>query len=53
MKEIINSLSEQFKAFEIDANKAANGNKSAGIRARKATIAMEKAFKEFRKESLK
>lgn len=50
MIEKINSL---FEAFKVDAEKSINGNKSAGARARKTSLAIEKAMKEFRKESLK
>jgi len=53
MKELIEAIAKQYEAFKIDADKAARGNKAAGIRARKASLEIEKAMKLFRKESLK
>lgn len=53
MKELVDkiiNLSEEFKkdaALQIE-----NGNKAAGTRARKASLEIEKAMKQFRKESI-
>lgn len=53
MTELINQIAAAYEAFAKDANaQAANGNKAAGTRARKASLAIEKAMKEFRKASL-
>ena len=52
-----NVLVEKIAALVADFNKDANaqienGNKAAGTRARKASLEIEKAMKEFRKVSL-
>ncbi len=52
MKTILEKIQEEYKVFVSDAEKAAAGNKSAGVRARKASMELEKHFKEFRKASL-
>lgn len=53
MKELIDNLNESIASFLKDAEaQAENGNKAAGARARKSSLAIEKALKEFRKESL-
>ena len=53
MKEIIENLAKLYEAFKIDADKAAAGNKAAGVRARRASLEMEKGLKAFRKVSMK
>lgn len=53
MKELIEKIEAAFTAFKTDATaQAENGNKAAGTRARKASLEIEKAMKEFRKASL-
>lgn len=53
MKELIANIAAAYEAFAKDANaQLTNGNKAAGTRARKASLAIEKAMKEFRKASL-
>lgn len=52
MKELLDEACSLFEGFKKDAEKAANGNKAAGARARKASLAIEKKMKEFRKLSL-
>lgn len=53
MKDLIVKIQETFEAFVKDANlQVENGNKAAGTRARKASLAVEKMMKEFRKLSL-
>lgn len=42
-----------FDEFLVDSDKAKNGNKSAGVRARKKSVEITEKLKEFRKESLK
>ncbi len=53
MKELNAKIQEAFEAFVKDAQaQAENGNKAAGARARKVSLALEKMMKEFRKASL-
>ena len=53
MKELVEKLNEAFAAFTEDANlQLEKGNKAAGMRARKASLEIEKMMKEFRKVSL-
>lgn len=53
MNEILTSINETFAAFQTDATaQAEKGNKAAGQRARKASLAIEKLLKTFRKESI-
>ena len=53
MKKLTENLNQLFADFTKDAAlQAENGNKAAGTRARKASLAIEKALKEFRKKSI-
>ena len=53
MKELVEKIAALVADFNKDANEQIeNGNKSAGTRARKASLEIEKAMKEFRKVSL-
>lgn len=53
MNELLNNLNELCESFAKDAAaQVENGNKAAGARARKTSLAIEKALKEFRKASL-
>ena len=53
MKGLVANLSQLFADFSKDATaQVENGNKAAGTRARKASLAIEKALKEFRKVSI-
>lgn len=53
MKELMDKINGLVKAFTKDATaQVENGNKAAGMRARKASLELEKALKEFRKESI-
>ena len=53
MKEILESIVNEFEAFKTDAElQIEKENKAAGTRARKASLNMEKLLKEFRKASL-
>jgi hypothetical protein len=53
MKNLTDNLSQLFAEFTKDATlQVENGNKAAGTRARKTSLAIEKALKEFRKVSL-
>lgn len=52
MNEIVAKLNDLYAAFAEDAQKNLEGNKAAGLRARKASLEIEKLCKEFRKASL-
>ncbi len=53
MKELIEQIAAAYEAFKKDATaQAENGNKAAGTRARKVSLEIEKAMKQFRKASL-
>ncbi len=53
MKGIVENLNQLFAEFAKDAaSQVENGNKAAGARARKASLTIEKALKEFRKVSI-
>ena len=53
MKELVEKIAPLVADFNKDANaQIENGNKAAGTRARKASLEIEKAMKEFRKVSL-
>ncbi len=53
MKELLTKIEAAVAAFNEDANAQADkGNKAAGTRARKTSLEIEKAMKEFRKVSL-
>ena len=53
MKNLVESLAQQFDAFVKDAtDQVEKGNKAAGTRARKVSLSIEKALKEFRKQSI-
>ena len=52
MKETIAKINEVVAALQADLAKAAEGNKAAAARARKATLELEKLGKAFRKESI-
>lgn len=53
MKQKVENLNQLFADFSKDAaQQVENGNKAAGTRARKASLAIEKALKEFRKVSI-
>lgn len=53
MKELTVKIQETYEAFVKDATlQMERGNKSAGTRARKASLAIERMMKNFRKTSL-
>ena len=53
MKQTVDELNELFASFSKDAEQQVdNGVKAAGARARKASLAIEKKLKEFRKQSI-
>ena len=51
MKELVEKINAAWAVFAENADKNVAGNKSAGSRARKASLEIEKALKEFRKLS--
>lgn len=53
MKNLVAKINEQIAEFtENAAQQVEKGNKAAGARARKASLELEKALKEFRKVSI-
>lgn len=53
MKELLSKIGEVYTAFAKNSVlQVENGNKAAGMRARKASLELEKMMKEFRKGSL-
>ena len=53
MKKLVENIQTTFESFQTDANaQLEDGNKSAGTRARKASLELEKQLKEFRKVSI-
>ena len=53
MKTLVENIAAQYEAFASNAAlQAEKNNKAAGTRARKASMELEKALKEFRKISL-
>lgn len=53
MKELFDSIQTQMGVLSVEMDNNVNkGNKSAGVRARKATLELEKLFKEYRKLSI-
>ena len=53
MKDLTAKIQETYEAFAKDtALQTEHGNKAAGTRARKASLAIDKMMKEFRKLSL-
>ncbi|MBU3856906.1 MULTISPECIES: histone H1 [Bacteroides] len=53
MNEIVAKIKELYDSMMTDADlQIEKGNKAAGTRARKASLELEKALKEFRKVSL-
>lgn len=52
MKETIAKLNDVMAVLQAELAKAAEGNKAAASRARKATLELEKLGKEFRKQSI-
>lgn len=53
MKELVEKIQELYSAFAQDAQlQVEKGNKAAGTRARKTSLEIEKAMKQFRKISI-
>ena len=52
MKALIENINAKIASFQADAEKAAAGNKAAGVRARKASLELTKLLKDFRVKSV-
>ncbi len=52
MKKLVEDIQSTFESFQKEADAQLEGNKSAGTRARKASLDLEKQLKEFRKVSV-
>lgn len=52
MKELVEKINAAWAIFAENADKQLAGVKAAGARARKASLEIEKALKEFRKVSI-
>lgn len=52
MNDLLSKIHSEFGEFTLNSQKGEEGNKSAARRARKATLNLEKLFKEYRKQSL-
>ena len=53
MKELVNAIVAEYEVFAKNAEaQVEKGNKAAGARARKVSLAIEKMMKEFRKASI-
>lgn len=53
METLVARIKEEWAVFETNANAVVEkGNKAAGVRARKASLELEKLFKDFRKASV-
>lgn len=53
MKELVEKINREFDVFAANAAaQSAQGNKAAGLRARKAALELSALLKEFRKASL-
>jgi hypothetical protein len=53
VKQLVEQIKAQYEAFAKDADALVNaGNKTAGARARKASLELDKLTKDFRKKSI-
>lgn len=53
MKELVEQINVLYESFKVDADaQVEKGNKAAGARARKNSLALEKALKSFRAQSV-
>lgn len=52
MKELVEKINAGITTFQKESEANLGGTKAAGARARKATLELEKLFKEFRKVSI-
>lgn len=52
MRKTIKLIEEKISEFKTDLAKSGHGNKAAAARARKASLELERMFKQYRKESI-
>ncbi|MCQ2126612.1 MAG: histone H1 [Bacteroidaceae bacterium] len=52
MSQEIEQITKEFSAFLVEAMKAMDGNKAAGVRARKQSLIVDVMMYEFRRKSL-
>lgn len=52
MEEIVKEISAMFVIADKNMSENLKGNKAAGVRARRATLELEKLFKEYRRKSI-
>lgn len=52
MKELVEKITQSAVDMLTDMAKSVDGNKAAGVRARRASLELEKLLKEYRKVSL-
>ena len=52
MQKLVEQIVEKSTTFITESNKQLDGNSTAGGRARKASLELEKLFKKFRKQSV-
>jgi len=52
MNELVEKITAGIEAFQKESQSHLGGTKAAGARARKATLELEKLFKEYRKVSI-
>ena len=53
MENLLTKIEETWDAFKLNADKREKGNKTAGKRARKASVELAKLLKEYRAETVK
>ncbi|MCM1221877.1 MAG: histone H1 [Lachnospiraceae bacterium] len=53
MEELAKKISAEMIVFDKNLSDNIKGNKAAGVRARKASLELEKLFKQYRKLSVK
>ena len=51
-KDVFNQISDLVESFKNEHEKNVDGNKAAGLRARKAATQLKKLLTDFRKESI-
>lgn len=52
MKELVEKINAEIETFKKETEANLSGTKSAGARARKSSLELEKLFKEYRKVSI-
>lgn len=52
MKKLVEKINSQIADFQLNLTKNLNGNKSAGVRARKISLELDDLLKEYRRRSI-